>query len=292
MAKFHLTSLRIGYKINVMQNTVISAALVGEKWLPYREAVECECSVHSVFNRVVNVSTGRDLLSVAAGGMGGSSAFLTLPGKRLDFGAPAGGQCVLRSGRLHLANHTIDFSNSALWKGPIPAEYRYNKKIKEENIAAFKAVLDRKAAPGSAWRCINSDVETRFSGLRAIRKLRQDPSNAQKLIGLGPGLTPSGDDMLLGFLAVVNHVGEDKTYIRALSKAVSDSLHRTTDISAQALKNALDCDYHEFVQNCIRDVCEGEKEAIYISAASLLSVGATSGSDIACGMYFGMSEVS
>jgi len=44
------------------------------------------------------------------------------------------------------------------------------------------------------------------------------------------------------------------------------------------------------MQKCVHDLCEGEKESVYISTASLLSIGATSGSDIACGMYFGMGE--
>jgi len=75
-----------------------------------------------------------------------------------------------------------------------------------------------------------------------------------------------------------------------LRDAISDSLHKTVDISAQTLINALDCDYHEYMQKCILDLCEGEKESVYISAASLLSIGATSGADIACGMYFGMND--
>jgi len=267
-----------------------NALYAGEKWLRYRQAGAGRLfTVHSVFNRVINISTDQGLLSAASEDVGGSSSFLTIPGGFAEYGVTPGDQCVVGSGRMRLADHSINFQNSAIWKGPISKSYRRNK-IKTENIAAFKAVLDRKAAPQSAWRFINNDSESRFRGLGAIRKLRENPYLARNLIGLGQGLTPSGDDMLAGFLAIVNHLSENRMYIRMLHDAISDSLHKTSDISAQTLVNALDCDYHEYLQKCIRDLCEGEKESVYISAASLLGIGATSGADIACGMYFGMSE--
>ena len=259
---------------------------IGEKWLPYRQA-EGFFTVHSVFNRVVNVSFGRELLSVAAVDAGGSSAFLSLADGNVNFGMSAGDRCVLRAGRLQMARHTVNFSDAPLWKGPIHKEYRHGK-IKNENIAAFKAVLDRKAAPQSAWRYITADGESRFSGLNAIRELRENPFRARDLIGLGLGLTPAGDDILVGFLAAVNHLSENRAYIDTLHSVIADSLDKTTDISARILDNALDRDYHEFIQNCIRDLCEREKEEVYISTATLINIGATSGSDIACGIYFGI----
>ena len=279
-----------------MENNVL---YVGEKWLPYRQnGTEHTVFVHSVFNRVINMSTDQGLLSIASENAGCSSAFLTIPGKFVNYNVKAGGQCIVRSGQLRTDTHSINFQNAAVWKGPLPKGYRHNK-IKMENIAAFKAVLDRKAPPQSAWKFISGSenpglktqgLKNHFSGLAAIQKLRENPLEAKNLIGLGQGLTPSGDDMLAGFLAIVNHLCEDREYVRALHGVVSDSLHKTTDISAQMLANALDCDYHEYMQKCVRDLCEGEKESVYISTASLLSIGATSGSDIACGMYFGMGE--
>ncbi|MCL2127145.1 MAG: DUF2877 domain-containing protein [Treponema sp.] len=272
-----------------------NAVSVGKKWLPYRESgAGGFFAVHSAFNRVINISTGAGLLSVAAEGIGGSSAFLTVQGGRVDCGVPAGGRCFIQAGKMRLADHTINFKNAPLWKGPVTKGYRYSG-IKRENIAAFKAVLDRKAAPQSAWRYMNCDspegLRNRWPGLEAVRRLRQNPLEAENLIGLGQGLTPAGDDMLVGFLAVVNHSSGNRAFARRLRGAVSGALRKTADISAQALANALACDYHEYVQNCLRDVCEGEKEEVYISASSLINMGASSGSDIACGMYYGMLDM-
>jgi len=263
------------------------ALSIGERWLPYRKTgAGFNFTIHSTFNKVINISTNQGLLSVAAENSGGSSSFLTVSGNYVDYGACPGQQCHVNAGNINLANQTINFSNAKLWKGPIAKGYRNS--IKSENIAAFRAVLDRKAPPQSAWRFIQSDMVNRFQGLRGIMKLSENPQEARNLVGLGPGLTPSGDDMLIGFMAIANHTYENREFVRLLHSAIASLLPRTTDISAQALSNALDRDYCESVQNCIRDLCEGSKEEVYISAASLMNIGATSGSDIACGMYFGM----
>jgi len=262
-----------------------NAVYIGEKWLPYQEAERC-FTVHSVFSRVVNVSTECGLLSIASSDIGGSSSFLSLPGVNIDLDTIPGEKCDLCNGRLYLGKNTINFINAPVWKGPISKGYRSN--IKEENIAAFKAVLDRKVAQQSSWKHINSAIESRYNGLGAIQKIRENPSIIQNLIGLGMGLTPAGDDMVLGFLAIVNHTCENREFIGILHSIIADLLPKTTDISAQALENALNYDYHEIIQNCIRDLCECNKEEVYISAASLMNIGATSGTDIACGMYYGM----
>ena len=265
-----------------------NAVSIGEKWLPYRESgTEHIFTVHSVFGRAINISNNCQLLSIVANGMGGSSAFLTLPGRDLALGATVGEICTLHAGRVITLKNTINFCDSPVWKRPISNGYR-QEKVKKDNITAFKAVLDRKAAPQSAWRNINSGAGSRFKGLSVIKQLKENPSLARNLIGLGIGLTPAGDDLLVGFLAMVNHTCEDRDYINLLHGSVAAHLNNTVDFSAKMLANALDCDYHGSVQKCIRDLCEGESEDIYISAASLINMGATSGSDIACGMYYGM----
>ncbi|MDR2035361.1 MAG: DUF2877 domain-containing protein, partial [Coriobacteriales bacterium] len=67
-------------------------------------------------------------------------------------------------------------------------------------------------------------------------------------VGLGPGLTPAGDDVLLGYLAVYNHLGPDPAWKQAMHSAVSAALGQTTTLSAHLLKNALEYDYHESIQ--------------------------------------------
>ena len=265
-----------------------TALSLGWEWLCYKESDQARTfTVHSVFDRLINISGDEKLLSITASGVGGSSSFLMLPDKVLDLGVKAGEICVLHAGRANLGRVFIDFSEAPIWKGPVDKFYR-QKSIKNENIAAFKSVLDRLAHGESAWRTLNDDSAARFPGLKAIKKLRENPALARNLIGLGSGLTPSGDDMLLGFLAVVNHTCDDRAFVKRLRVLLSASTRRTVDIAEKMLANALECEYHETLQNSLRDLCEGTKEDIYISAASLIKLGSSSGSDIATGMYFGM----
>lgn len=67
----------------------------------------------------------------------------------------------------------------------------------------------------------------------------QDPGQVVRLLGLGPGLTPSGDDVLAGLLLGLRAVGrhEDRTG-RALATEVLDGLWRTTALSGTLLRAA------------------------------------------------------
>jgi hypothetical protein len=264
-----------------------NAVFAGEKWLRYRtEDQEQFFPIHSVFNKVINISTSQGLLSVAVEETGRSNAFLTISGKNVV--CSPGLHCRVQDGILHFSDLTINFKNSAVWKGPVNKSCKYDS-VKKENITAFKAVLDRKAPQQSAWRFITNDSLTgKWNGLNSIKEVKKKPHLAQNLIGLGCGLTPAGDDMLIGFLAAVNHCRKNKNITQALHAILPGLLNKTTDVSAQAVKNALNCDYHEYIQNCIRDLYQGGKEEVYISTSSLIKMGATSGSDIACGMYFAL----
>jgi hypothetical protein len=121
----------------------------------------------------------------------------------------------------------------------------------------------------------------------------KSPSEAVKsLIGLGPGLTPTGDDVLLGFLSIVNTCDDFIPAREAFINEILSNLKYTSDISGYFLKMAAESHYHEYVQNVIYSMVFGLPESVSISVKKLLSIGATSGSDIATGMYIGFSESS
>lgn len=68
---------------------------------------------------------------------------------------------------------------------------------------------------------------------------KTDELKVESLVGLGPGLTPSGDD-LLGALAITFAVQGDSARARALKTAVAQRLHTTHPLSAAHLSAALD----------------------------------------------------
>ena len=108
--------------------------------------------------------------------------------------------------------------------------------------------------------------------------LKGDVSAAVKLIGLGRGLTPSGDDFLCGFFAVLNALTIPAVSLR---EAVFDNLDRTTLISAAYLKAVIGRRYFTIYDRVVRAIySDGDfKEDVDF----VLSMGASSGTDTLIG---------
>src|SRR4051812_36491582 len=77
---------------------------------------------------------------------------------------------------------------------------------------------------------------------------------AQTLIGLGPGLTPSGDDYLGGVLIALSQLGR-QSQAQSLSRWLKPRLARTSDISAAPLEAAAAGEGHEALHRCLAALC-------------------------------------
>ena len=75
--------------------------------------------------------------------------------------------------------------------------------------------------------------------------------DAQMLIGLGPGLTPSGDDYLGGLLIAL-HALERRPQAQALWRWLEPRLGRTSAISAAHLAAAATGEGHEALHACLQ----------------------------------------
>jgi hypothetical protein len=102
------------------------------------------------------------------------------------------------------------------------------------------------------------------------------------LIGLGPGLTPAGDDALIGWLAGTALLGPDRRS-QALCHAVRARLARTTDVSRAHLEDALAGEFSESLVQLAKALPRSAAEA-QRAFADLAAVGATSGRDAAAGL--------
>jgi len=113
---------------------------------------------------------------------------------------------------------------------------------------------------------------------------------AGQLVGLGPGLTPSGDDFLLGLLAAdhfFSRAGMDAP--RAVFDRLPPLLESTTTVSRLMLEAALAGHFAAPVSDLLASIVEeGEEEIrsrkIRESVARLRKVGATSGEDVLAGI--------
>jgi hypothetical protein len=78
---------------------------------------------------------------------------------------------------------------------------------------------------------------------------------AQMLIGLGPGLTPSGDDYLAGLLIALRAFDRGPQ-AQALWRWLEPRLKRTSDISAAHLAAAAAGEGHEALHACLLALCD------------------------------------
>nr|WP_260408059.1 DUF2877 domain-containing protein [Planomonospora venezuelensis] len=119
---------------------------------------------------------------------------------------------------------------------------------------------------------------------------------AEQLVGLGPGLTPSGDDVLAGLLVALRHLGAAAGAGRAvwladwLAAAVTfDARSRTTPISATLLHCAARGEASGEVLAVLRALAG--RQSLEPALYRLLQLGHTSGADLAWGLRIGLSAV-
>ncbi|HEY2190490.1 MAG TPA: DUF2877 domain-containing protein [Caldimonas sp.] len=117
--------------------------------------------------------------------------------------------------------------------------------------------------------------------------------HAGTLIGWGEGLTPAGDDFLIGLIAGLDALagGDERRrcFHGALATAIAAGAGRTTPIAAHCLRLAARGHCNETLLR-LRDALLCEADAVVVGAAlhDALDVGATSGADTVSGLLAGL----
>lgn len=113
----------------------------------------------------------------------------------------------------------------------------------------------------------------------------------RRLMGLGPGLTPSGDDVLAGLALALHGSGETgcASHLAALIAAAPQDA--TSAYSRALLTAAADGHASRSMHRSIADLIEGRVAAIDNVLARVDAVGETSGWDMLAGALIGLSAV-
>jgi len=194
---------------------------------------------------------------------------------------------------LSISQIALNISRLARWADDLPISY---------GLAFFiphtSALL---AGDFNMPSCSDPFLEIAFSAITGLcRSLQQADliglrENTFKLIGLGPGLTPSGDDFLAGLIAsliytqkITNH---PKAFpIQELCNTVCDLARtRTNDISRQLLTFATKGEVPEVMETFILTILTKPDAKLEPAARRLTNVGASSGSDQLLGIFLGIS---
>ncbi|MHC5224813.1 oxamate carbamoyltransferase subunit AllH family protein [Ignatzschineria sp. LJL83] len=111
----------------------------------------------------------------------------------------------------------------------------------------------------------------------------------QRSLGLGFGLTPSGDDAIIGLLAILaipNNPAE--TSFSFLKNLGLDAKGNTTDVSAAALLHASRKRFSQIIIDCLPAFFQADTALLEQKLLTILSLGSTSGADILRGMKTGL----
>jgi len=109
-----------------------------------------------------------------------------------------------------------------------------------------------------------------------------------KWIGYGIGLTPSGDDFLVGILftnAIYNILSQE--FLEEVKKLVKEEIY-TTDISTQYYISAFENCYNDALLDMYQALITSDKKMVRRSIDKILQFGHTSGSDMMAGILVGL----
>ena len=137
---------------------------------------------------------------------------------------------------------------------------------------------------------ISDFVENAIIPLRTREFPSDFASAASKIIGLGTGFTPSGDDFLLGFLLIYNSLAPSITRT-PICLDIALLASRTNWISAKLLDYAQHLQVDDQLLHLVQSMSD-ECEDTVTAVESLIPRGHTSGIDMATGAVFGMSITS
>ena len=115
-------------------------------------------------------------------------------------------------------------------------------------------------------------------------------SAAKKMIGLGPGVTPSGDDILIGFLAGLwSMAGQNQTqisFIRSFGAELVQLARQTSEISRTYIYHATQGQFSSSLSHLAEAIAKGEAVEEALQAA--MHVGHSSGMDSVTGLLIGL----
>jgi hypothetical protein len=133
----------------------------------------------------------------------------------------------------------------------------------------------RSPAGARALRALCRGIEARDARLFA--------DAARALVGFGEGLTPAGDDCVLGALAAIHRLAPRWLAAHAAEReGIAEAARsRTTDLARDFLLEALD---GRFAEPVLAVLSAASDERAAAAAGRVLSMGATSGADTLCGI--------
>lgn len=267
-------------------------------------------SVYSIHDKVINIiSTDKSELStLAIKEVVQSPKMMKVVNKELFQQMKSSikpGTLILKNGKdsIVIDRFIWNYSQAKIWDGYIPiledeklkysvelTEYIYNF-IKDNGsdsglLSALNKYLNKETIKNNNDVFVNLFLEKLNKLDFSIKKDNKDEflNAVYGFIGLGIGLTPSGDDFILGCLTAWKYLGCNLYDECTDSKFIERLKGRTTTVSYFMLKNCMDGFVNDALINLFK--YENNNNNMEYLLRKVLNIGSTSGTDMLIGILF------
>jgi hypothetical protein len=271
-------------------------------------------TVHSVFHSAINLRLTRvpELLTVVSAGQADLPQGIRVESPEnfsFEF-ASSGEQVTCRDDLLRFGSLVIELRGARRWRCDLPA---LRADMTDPDVATawrstWRLLGERQGFSGVeiiAQNLVFSDNTARRGLLRKVEDAVRDLLDATRrydvtvapaigtLVGLGAGLTPSGDDWLVGYLAglwcAVRSSRRCVQYVSDLAKEVLRFSSNTNDISRTFLYHATRGQVSSLLEALAGAICKGwNEDHLLRTAEAAMRVGSTSGRAAVAGLLLGL----
>ncbi|HEU0235973.1 MAG TPA: DUF2877 domain-containing protein [Candidatus Limnocylindrales bacterium] len=264
--------------------------------------VGCVIAVHA---SAVNMRIGEALVTLARASVGGLPTGIGLDDgfAPRDAGIRTGDPVDVSGTIVRVGPLAIDLAGARQWSPllphrPIPVDLAERAAVLRSAVeprGAGRAPLSaadrrRPTGPASSRGGIDDVLEIRIRRLRAAVRRGGGVAIARagrSLVGLGAGLTPSGDDVLVGLSAAWAAIGVGAG-ARLAGEWSTWADGRTTDVALDFHRAAAGGAYAERLHDVLAAILAGPVDAIPAAAERAAAWGATSGRDTLRGVLIGL----
>lgn len=289
------------YEVSLMKN-----AKSGDvEFLHMVENSKLKGFVHSTFNRTFNfqcIQTG-ELYTVACRKLDNGPNTLIIDVESFEsMDIEVNDRVSVENKTLYIADKiAISTETTVKWECFLPT-YPAENEILKQNLTKMKLFIEMHGKGGGIKKNLLSEslFEAEMSKMLEKRtnllfnelvnlRMGNALKHALSLIGLGPGLTPSGDDFLVGLFTILNLKNSPYYEQRSFCEDVlMKAKHLTNDISYAALKKAAHGKVRESIIYLVASLIGGNEEDLNLSLNKVLNIGSSSGTDIALGIVCGL----
>ncbi|MEW6222800.1 MAG: DUF2877 domain-containing protein [Candidatus Hadarchaeota archaeon] len=274
--------------------------------------------VHSVFDRTFNILVRDELVGVVRGDISPSHIDLVTdisPSETMGaLGVKSGMKVQVAAGWVVVGGVlSISLKEAKLWQPPTSVENPLALELVEQNLEKAKKVaigwagtegisqllkhLDEVIEGGVISADLNAISKTALPHIsKMVESTRKGDisgvkTSAKGIIGLGPGLTPSGDDFLSGFVSALwwfsRSFGKGIVVADEINASIFYEAKKTNLLSRQLLQHAVHGEVNERVGKLLLAILSGAQSEIGPLVEQVAKIGETSGVDMMVGLLLG-----